>query len=42
MPVARALIAFIALAAIAFFLRFAHDGHGETRPGATRSQLASP
>lgn len=40
MPVARALVAFIALAAIAFFLRFAHGMRGTTRSAATQGRLA--
>ena len=42
MPVARALVAFIALAAIAFFLRFAYGVRGGTRPAAAQGRLAPP
>ncbi|HVU49262.1 MAG TPA: heme-binding protein [Polyangia bacterium] len=42
MPVARALLAFIALAALALFLRLAHGAQGETQPGATPTKNDSP
>ena len=42
MPVARALVAVLALAAIAFVLRFAYGVRGATRPGAEPARVASP
>jgi hypothetical protein len=42
MPVARALVAFIVLAAIAFVLRFGYDVRGGTRPAAAQGRPASP